>query len=289
MSTEGVEADFSFDTALRAGPLEGSFEADISDRWWIVTGPNGGLLAALLLRAVQRHVGAQRPELAPRILTVQFLAGPRVGPVELQVTVDKDCRRVCFASVVMIQGGRTLCQAKVTLIAPLGEEVQGFDLRDHRMPPAPAPQFCPLMAPEVTYGNARRRWQRRHVDIGRLGSVSGWLRLDPPVLIDAAVLALMCDNLPPSLRDHYAKAGDDDLAERTHTTTIELTVYFRRAELGLDPTDECLVVLQSASVTDGLHQEEGEVWSAEGALLATSRQLALVFRRPASSTSSNES
>jgi len=58
-----------------------------------------------------------------------------------------------------------------------------------------------------------------------------------------------------------------------------MTVYFRRPDTGLDPDDECLVLLRSASVVDGLHQEEGEVWSADGRLLATSRQLALVFVR----------
>ncbi|MFN0028818.1 MAG: thioesterase family protein [Acidimicrobiales bacterium] len=268
--------DFNDDTALQAGEAPGSFDAELTDRWWIVTGPNGGLLAALLLRAVQAVVGESRPELAARILTVQFLSGPKVGPVHVQVRLDKDGRRVCFASAVMTQGDRVICQAKVTLVAPLGNE---FDLVDHVMPPAPPPDECPIMPAAVTYGNARQRWQRRDVDLGRPDAVCGWLRLDPPVPIDVAVLALMCDNLPPSLRGHFAEP-DPDLAERTHTTSIEMTIYFRCAEVALAPTDECLVLLQSATVSDGLHQEEGEVWSANGRLLATSRQLALVFRRP---------
>lgn len=267
--------DFNEDTALRPGEGPGRFDGEITDRWWIVTGPNGGLLAALLLRAVQRVVGAARPELAARILTVQFLSGPQLGPVQLQVQLDKDGRRVCFASVVMTQGDRVICQAKVTLVGPLGNE---FDLVDQVMPPAAAPERCPVMAATVTYGNARQRWQRRDVDLRRPDAVCGWLRLDPPVAVDAAVLALMCDNLPPSLRGHFA-ASDPDLAERTHTTSIEMTIYFRCVEPGLAPTDECLVLLQSATVSDGLHQEEGEVWSPDGRLLATSRQLALVFRR----------
>lgn len=267
--------DFNDDIALRAGEGPGRFEAEITDRWWIVTGPNGGLLAALLLRAAQRVVAGDRPELVARILTVQFLSGPEVGPVQLQVHLDKDGRRVCFASVAMTQGNRLICQAKVTLVAPLGNE---FDLVDLLMPPAPPPDRCPVLPADVTYGNARTRWQRRDVDLGRPDAVCGWLRLDPPVPIDAAVLALMCDNLPPSLRGHVALV-DVDLAERTHTTSIEMTTYFRCAEIGLAPTAECLVLLRSATVSDGLHQEDGEVWSPDGRLLATSRQLALVFRR----------
>ena len=264
--------DLADDLALRALDEPGCFEAVLTDRWWIVTGPNGGLLAALLLRAVQALAGA-RPELAPRILTVQFLNGPAQGPVHIRATIDKDGRRICFASAVMTQGGRPICRARVTLAASLGT---GFDLSDHATPAVPPPSDCPVLDPAATYGNARTRWQRRDVVAGEPGEVAGWLRLDPPAPVDAAVLALMCDNLPPSLRGHVA---DPDLAERTHTTTIEMTVYFRRPDTGLDPDDECLVLLRSASVVDGLHQEEGEVWSADGRLLATSRQLALVFVR----------
>ena len=40
--------DLADDTALRALDEDGAYEATLSDRWWIVTGPNGGLLAALL-------------------------------------------------------------------------------------------------------------------------------------------------------------------------------------------------------------------------------------------------
>lgn len=265
--------DFTDDVSLRALD-DGAYEATLTDRWWIVTGPNGGLLGALLLRAVLAHVGPRRPELVPRIVTVQFLSGPREGPVQLRVEVDKDGRRVSFASVAMTQDGTVLCQAKVTLVAELDA---GSDLDDHVMPRVPRPEDCPVLDPAVTFGNARRRWHRREVDLGEPGVVAAWLRLDPPVPIDAAALVLMCDNLPPSLRSHIE---DAELAERTHTTTIEMTTYLRRSALGLAPADECLVVLRSASVLDGLHQEEGEVWSSDGRLLATSRQLALVFLRP---------
>ncbi len=277
--------DFRDDTALQRLAEPGAYEATLTDRWWIVTGPNGGLLAALLLHAVEDQVRSRRPELRPRILTVQFLSGPVQGPVRIGTALEKDGRRVCFASAVMTQGDRVICQAKVTLAASMGDE---FDLSDHVMLPVPPPADCPVLDPAATYGNARKRWQRRDVPVvpvdgaaagttgGTAGLVAGWMRLDPPVPVDAAVLALMCDNLPPSLR---ANIADPELAERTHTTTIEMTVYFRRPDPGLSPTDECLVVLRSASVVDGLHQEEGEVWSADGRLLATSRQLALVFLR----------
>lgn len=277
-----LSLDFSDDTALRELGA-GRFEATITDRWWIVTGPNGGLLAALLLRATEAVVAERRPELAPRILTVQYLAGPQEGPVRLDAAIEREGRRVAFTTVTMTQGERTICQAKVTFAAALGDE---FDVADQVMPAVPAPADCPQHDRRASYGNARTRWERRDVRLDEPGTIAGWLRLDPPVPVDAAVLALMCDNLPPSLRAHEP---DPELAERLHTTTIELSVYFRRATLDLEPDAHCLTVLRSASAVDGLHQEEAEVWSPDGRLLATSRQLALVFRRPASSTSSSDS
>ena len=79
--------DFLDDTALvPLGP--GRFEAAINRRWWIVLGPNGGLLAALLLRAAQATV--TRADLVPRTMTIQYLAAPVEGPVTLAATVERE-------------------------------------------------------------------------------------------------------------------------------------------------------------------------------------------------------
>lgn len=265
--------DFRDDTALvplgAAG--EGVFSAELTDRWWIVVGPNGGLLAALLLRAVQAVVAAERDDVTPRTMTVQFFSSPVQGPVEVRAEVERAGRRVVFASAVMTQGGKRICQAKVVLAV---RGAVDHDVTDYRMPVVPPPASAPILDHEG-HGEARRRWQRRVVfETG--GVAGGWLRMVPPVPIDHAVLAAMCDNWPPSIRSHPAPAG---LAERLHTTSLEYTVYFRVADPAVAPIDECLVILRSADGTEGYHQEDGEVWSPDGRLLATSRQLAIVFVR----------
>lgn len=260
--------DFRDDTALRA--LGGGvFSAELTERWWIVVGPNGGLLAALLLGAVQATVA--RADVTPRTMTVQYLSSPVIGPVEVRAEVERSGRRVVFASVVMDQGGKRICQAKV-IFAVLG--ATDHDVTDYRMPAVPAPAEVALLDQEG-HGEARRRWQRRVV-FDTDGVAGGWLRMVPPVPVDHAVLACMCDNWPPSIRSHPAAPG---VAERLHTTSLELTVYFRVADPAVAPTDECLVILRSADGTEGYHQEDGEVWSPDGRLLATSRQLAIVFVR----------
>jgi hypothetical protein len=101
--------------------------------------------------------------------------------------------------------------------------------------------------------------------------LAGWLRLEPPEPVDAAVLALMCDNWPPTAR--YLAAD-----EAVHTITLQLTVYFRARPIDVAAQEHCLIVLRPGGTIGGVHQEDGEVWSADGRVLATSRQVALVYR-----------
>ena len=56
--------------------------------------------------------------------------------------------------------------------------------------------------------------------------------------------------------------------------TVDLTIHFRSPPP--QRPEPCLVVFRSWLATDGFFDEEGEVWSEDGSLLAQSRQLALV-------------
>ena len=53
---------------------DGRFAAEMSERWWVERGPNGGYVAAVVLRAIQAAAAIKR---APRSLTVQFPRAPR--------------------------------------------------------------------------------------------------------------------------------------------------------------------------------------------------------------------
>lgn len=62
-------------------------------------------------------------------------------------------------------------------------------------------------------------------------------------------------------------------------THIDLTVHFR-APLpppGASPEDHVLAVFRSTTAREGFWEEDGELWSRGGVLLAQSRQLALVL------------
>jgi hypothetical protein len=57
-----------------------------------------------------------------------------------------------------------------------------------------------------------------------------------------------------------------------------LTIHFRASLplAGADPSDYCIAVFSSVVAREGFVEEDGEIWSANGVLLAQSRQLALL-------------
>ena len=60
--------------------------------------------------------------------------------------------------------------------------------------------------------------------------------------------------------------------------TIDLTIHFRRRVLPDD--DWFLVRFRTRSSIEGFLEEDGEIWSRSGQLVAQSRQLALVVAIP---------
>ena len=84
---------FAEDTAVNALG-DGRYRASISRAWWIERGPNGGYLAAIVLRAILAEV--DDPARRPRSLTLHYLRPPVEGPCEVAVPVSPPpCRSGC--------------------------------------------------------------------------------------------------------------------------------------------------------------------------------------------------
>jgi hypothetical protein len=88
-------------------------------------------------------------------------------------------------------------------------------------------------------------------------------------------VAAFADAWPPALFS-VAPPG----AEIGPVPTIDLTVHFRTALPlpGARPDDFHLCVLRTRALHDGFLEEDGEIWSPGGLLVAQSRQLAIVAR-----------
>ena len=148
------------------------------------------------------------------------------------------------------------------------------------MPDVPPPEELATNDPG-TGPVMRRRYEQRWA-IGAppfSGSTEalagGWIRLAPgegsdehdaPAPVDEVTLVAMADAwLPPIF---------SRLSTPAAVPTVDLTVHLR-GPIPPDQDDWVLVVFRSSVASDGFIEEDGELWSRDGTLLAQSRQLAV--------------
>ena len=81
-----MASSFDADTALEPAG-EGRWRGRIDGGWWVQRGPNGGYVAAIVLRGLQAAAGD--PDRHPRSLTVHYLEPPEEGPVELVAAIER--------------------------------------------------------------------------------------------------------------------------------------------------------------------------------------------------------
>lgn len=261
---------FEADTAVEPRG-DGRFAATMSERWWVGRGPNGGYVAAVVLRAILAATGAARP---PRSLTVQYPRAPKAGPVELAVRVEREGSRATFVSARMEQGG----EVQATALAVLSEDWAEGGFAELEMPAAGEPgEMHPIEPSEVA--GAPRMLQNylvrpalgKHAFSGGPARTGAWIRSREPRLLDAPLAAAFLDTWFP--------APFVRLEGPRPAPTIDYTVHFR-APLpppGARPEDAYLVAFRSGLARHGFFEEDGELWSADGTLLAQSRQLALLL------------
>ena len=267
-----METRFDRDTAVRridAPPGVIAWESRIDPGWWVVRGPNGGYIAAILLRALAGAVEADR---APRSLTIHYTAPPHEGPVRIEARVERVGRSLSTVAGRMLQGDRVLALALGAFSKPRA----GPSFDDAKMPHARPPEEC---APFENHIPMHERYDYRFALGSPPGSgadralIGGWIRSAEPRVADAPLVAAITDAWPPA-----CFAWTTDRGEIGAVPTVDLTIHFRR-DLPLAnarPEDFYLAVFRSRFAEQGFVEEDGEVWSRDGLLLAQSRQLAVI-------------
>lgn len=270
----------SFSLETQVTQLEqGRYSANMDRSWWIISGPNGGYVAAVILRAICEEVN--EPSRAPRSISLQFLRVPKEGLVEIEVVVERTGRTVSNLSARMTQNGVLLVIAIAVLAEPRESslsfnELQGLPLLDDgtAIPAAETIEEEDLDPDrEVPMrGHYEQRWVIGEHPFQPLPSgeslarTGGWLRPAGGEPIDAIALTAMTDAwLPPIF---------SRVREPLMVPTIDLTIHFRG--LPKDPEAFCFVLFESPLAQDGYLIEHGQIFDAEGHLLVESRQLAVV-------------
>ncbi len=267
-------------TPAERGPQDDAatavFDARIDPGWWIVAGPNGGYLAAILLRSMIEAVGDASRE--PRSQTTHFTARPQLGPARLVVRVERSGRSLSTVTARLEQEGHLVALS----VGALGtkREGDGPSFQEVHMPEVPPPASVPPRPVEEGPSFAfRGRYELRPVfGLGDPAPeapavTGGWIRPVGPRAGDAPLVAALCDAWPPAV---FRKLG---AAEGSRgVPTVELTVHFRAPDVvrRLAPDAHYLVRFATRMARDGFVEEDGEIWSETGTLLAQSRQLALL-------------
>lgn len=260
---------FATDTAVHPDG-DGRYTATIDRGWWIERGPNGGYLAAIVLRAVLAEAAAE--DRRPRSMTLHYLRPPTEGPCEVEVVVERAGRGLTTLSARLRQGGRDCILALVAL----GVDRPGPTLHDHPPPDVLSPDELPprpdgqVVGPDIPF---RHRFDLRPA-LGALpfsaatdALTGGWIRTAEDDPVDDVLVAAITDSWPPAV---FSK-----LELPVGVPTIELTIHFRNAPSRSPGWS--LVRFRTLEASEGYLEESGEVWSADGRLLAESRQLAVLL------------
>jgi acyl-CoA thioesterase len=262
---------WQFDAETAVSPVgPGRWSATLSSAWNIGDNPNGGYATALVLRALAEVAGHE----APISMTTHFLR-PALGgaPAAVHTEVIRSGRRTSTVAGYLVQDS----QERLRVLATFGDLGGGGPDGAPRLtvarPELPPPQDCrdrgsleqgvelPIL------GRVEVRVNPDQAEPGTAGAaeVSGWIRLADGRPTDATVLPFFADAFPPSLFGLLGRIG--------WVPTIELTVHVRhRPAPGW---------VQARFVThdlqDGRMIEDGDLWDADGRLVARSRQLGLLM------------
>ena len=252
--------DFEHDTAI-AEQAPGAYDCAIGEDWWVGAGPNGGYLAAIVVRALEARVDtAERPL---RSLTVHYQRAPQPGPARICVELEREGRSVTFARVVATQDDRQFASALAVLARPR----ESLELATATAPGIAPPDTLEALATGDAFPPFAQHFDYRPLLTPDQGQAltGGWFRLREDRPLDAPLVTAMCDSWFPAI---FAVAH-----EPLAVPTLDLTVHLR-ARLPR-PQEWVLGRFTTRTVADGFLEEDAELWSPSGELLAQSRQLAL--------------
>ena len=262
----GLDADTALEPASEAGAWSGNIAAG----WETPRGPLGGYVMALVMRALELAV--DDAERQPRSITMHFLRVPQAGPVTVRATVERSGRSLTTVSGRLEQDGRLLGIAigaySKPWESPLLEDAPMPQVAppDERRPPQDglpnekAPEFLERLTMQHRFGEAPFS-RAEH------GLVGGWLGLREERPLDSLAVAVLADAWFP--------AAWPRLSALAPAPTIDLTIHFRVPL----PLEDGLLLgrFSTVLVRDGFFEEDGQLWSADGTLVAQSRQLALLI------------
>ena len=249
----------------------GVYDVSIDRGWWVARGPNGGFVAALFVRALEQTVADPARQL--RSLTVHYVRPPLEGAARVETRVERVGGSLTTVSARLLQGD----SLKALALAAFSKPRAAAELHHAVMPEVAPPEAAPPRrdARVPIHERYEQRWVigPRFFEgaRGREAITGGWIRLAEGTRpLDGALLVAFADAWPPSVF-----ASNEISMTPGGVPTVDLTVHIR-APLP-QPDDFVLVAFRTRTVAGGFLEEDGEIWSRGGRLLAHSRQLGVLL------------
>ncbi|GAA5101274.1 thioesterase family protein [Nocardia iowensis] len=281
-----TDAPFSRVLALTELPAKtadtGRYLGSIDKTWTIGKKVHGGTMVAASAAAGLKWLRAADPALAgmaPIAASSDFLGAPDPGEVEYEVHIRKVGRQICLADANLIQHGRTLVRTALTF-GHLDDAEPRYAQEHGDMPvepPADAIGYEPgsAMGSLVHVGQATelfidRAWARFLDGEKAEPRLRLWIRpraadeQDPEV---GMLFAMMSADMSPPVPMNLGQFG--------WAPTVQMATYLRRK-----PAPGWLRIIASThEVGNHLFDEDQLVLDHTGAVVAQSRQLALIPQR----------
>lgn len=246
---------------------ENRWQSQVVSNWNIAEFPNGGYLAALITKAMLAD--SQKPD--PLSVSVHYLRpGQPDQPCEIDTELVRKGRTVSVVRGRLSQNGKTRIEA-LGSFCDAGFEPAPLDMSIEPDMELPPPELCDG---DFEPGMARRILERielrLHPEQALAGSsdrarVDGWIRFRDGRPVDTLALMLFADVMPPPI---YASAG-----QVGWVPTIELSVQVRRR-----PVEGWIrAQFQTRDIQGNRLVEDGLLWDESGALVAQSRQVAMIL------------
>jgi acyl-CoA thioesterase len=258
----------SFDAAISLTDNGiGHYTGQTAPAYANMVGPFGGLTAAAILRAIERH-----PERIgePVALTVNYLAPISDGSFDIAVRAVRTNRtnQHWTAEVIQEHGPTT------TATAVFGVRRNAWSDTEVTMPAAPDPESLPpAILPEGVrwMGNYEMHYVTGEIPTGQDHSASStttlWVRQRQARALDFPALSAISDVFYPRV---FLRLG-----RMLPAGTISMTTYFHvdGAELARQGSDYVLASAHAQRFARGYFDQTAQIWGRDATLLATGHQI----------------
>ena len=249
---------------------EGSFTTHIDDHWIALKGVHGGIVAALMVDAVEavlRDAGSS-PEPSLRAATFGYVSASDIGESTIDVNIIRQGRS-------MITSHATVTQNKVT--TTVGRFHHSTTRTGHVFsdvePPPTRPAGTVRLDPD-TPNHFRNVETHLHPDTTLFGSAEraewvAWSRPLDAVTFDTSWLTMLGDYFPPAL---FARTDQPSPAV---TVEYSIQIHDDTTHWTLGPGKFLAARMHTFHSHDGFAVEDGWIHHPDGTLLATVRQTRL--------------